>query len=250
MRQSLVMGNWKMNGRRAGVQALAAGLKSALVGVSPVEIAVCPPYPFLLLAAADIGPGVALGGQNVSLYNDGAYTGEVSAEMLQDLGCRFAIVGHSERRALFGETDEIVAKKFARARAAGLVPVLCVGETLSERDAGRTEAVVGAQIAAVFAECGSGAFAQAVIAYEPVWAIGTGRAASPGEAQTVHAFIRATVAAQDRSAAEALRILYGGSVKAQNARELFAQNDIDGGLIGGASLDATEFAGICRAAAA
>ncbi|MHB8253408.1 MAG: triose-phosphate isomerase [Acidiferrobacter sp.] len=252
MRQSLVMGNWKMNGRRDRVQALLTALGAELASLSGVEIAVCPPYPFLMLAAESRGvtAGMALGGQNLCMYPDGAYTGEVSGEMLRDMGCRFVIIGHSERRALFSETNDVVAKKFARAGAAGLIPVLCVGESAAEKDAGRTEAVVGAQIDAVFQECGEQAFGHAVVAYEPVWAIGTGRAASPSEAQDVHRFIRKTVAARDAQAAAGLRILYGGSVKAQNARELFAQDDIDGGLIGGAALDAAEFAGICRAACA
>ena len=250
MRQSLVMGNWKMNGRRDQVQALLVALQAELASLSRVEVVVCPPYPFLALAAELLGAqsGMALGGQNLCMYPDGAYTGEVSGEMLHDMGCRFAIIGHSERRALFSETNEVVGKKFARAREAGLVPVLCVGETAAERDAGRTEAVVAAQIEAIFKESGRNALAHAVVAYEPVWAIGTGRAASPYEAQCVHAFIRKTVATQDADAAAKLRILYGGSVKAQNARELFAQDDIDGGLIGGAALDAVQFAGICRAA--
>ena len=244
------MGNWKMNGRRDRVQALLTALGAELASLSQVEVAVCPPYPFLAMAAQLLGSQarVALGGQNASMYSDGAYTGEVSAEMLRDMGCRFAIIGHSERRALFSETNEVVGKKFVRVSAAGLVPVLCVGESAAEKDAGRTKEVVAAQIEAIFKENGQAAFTNAVVAYEPVWAIGTGRAASPAEAQQVHAFIRQTVAAQDAQAAAGLRILYGGSVKAQNARELFAQDDIDGGLIGGAALDAVEFAGICRAA--
>ncbi len=250
MRQSLVMGNWKMNGRRDQVRALFAALEEELAQLSAVEVAVCPPYPFLALV--DDGrrkaSGIGLGAQNLSLYSDGAYTGEVSGEMLRDMGCEFAIIGHSERRALFSETNEVVAKKFIRARAAGLVPVLCVGESAADRDANRTEEVVRAQLAAVFQDGGREAFRQAVVAYEPVWAIGTGRAASPAEAQKVHAFIRQTIAKHDPEAAATLRILYGGSVKAQNARELFAQDDIDGGLIGGAALNAIEFAGICRAA--
>lgn len=250
MRQSLVVGNWKMNGRRDQVQALFAALEKELAQLSAVAVAVCPPYPFLALIhdRRRDASGIGLGAQNVSMYSDGAYTGEVSGEMLRDMGCEFAIIGHSERRALFSETDEVVAKKFVRAREAGLVPVLCVGESAADRDASRTEEVVGAQLAAVFRGGGREAFRQAVVAYEPVWAIGSGRAASPAEAQKVHAFIRKTVAGQDPEAAAALRILYGGSVKAQNARELFAQNDIDGGLIGGAALNAVEFAGICRAA--
>ncbi|HUW99310.1 MAG TPA: triose-phosphate isomerase [Acidiferrobacter sp.] len=250
MRQSLVMGNWKMNGRRDQAQALLSALQTGLASLTEVEVAVCPPYPFLALAAAALGtkPTMGLGAQNLSMYSDGAYTGEVSGEMLRDIGCRFVIIGHSERRALFAETNEVVGKKFVRAREAGLVPVLCVGESAVERDAGQTEDVVAAQIEAVFQASGRNAFAGAVLAYEPVWAIGTGRAASPAEAQHVHAFIRKKVAIQDPDAAVGLRILYGGSVKAQNARELFTQDDIDGGLIGGAALDPAQFAGICRAA--
>lgn len=250
MRRSLVMGNWKMNGRRDQVQALFTALEDQLASLSAVEVAVCPPYPFLALVhdRQRETSGIGLGAQNVSMYSDGAYTGEVSGEMLRDMGCEFAIIGHSERRLLFSETNEVVAKKFIRARDAGLVPVLCVGESATDRDASRTEEVIGAQVLAVFQDGGREAFRQAVVAYEPVWAIGTGRAASPAEAQKVHAFIRKTVAARDPEAAATLRILYGGSVKAQNARELFAQDDIDGGLIGGAALNAIEFAGICRAA--
>jgi len=250
MRQPLVMGNWKTNGRRDRAQALLASLTAELGVLSGVEVAVCPPYPYLGLAGdmLRLDGSLRLGAQNVSLFLDGAYTGEVSAGMLRDMGCQFVIIGHSERRALFMETNEVVAQKFARARDAGLIPVLCVGESAPQRDAQETYTVVAAQIQAVFSECGLAAFDDAVIAYEPVWAIGTGRAASPDEAQAVHAFIRRTVAAQNPEAALRLRILYGGSVKAQNARALFAQNDIDGGLIGGAALDSAEFAGICRAA--
>lgn len=252
MRQPLVIGNWKMNGRQDQVQKLLTMLAAELGAVEGVDVVICPPFPYLAQAAALLGTEcrLELGAQNLCSHADGAYTGEVSAEMVRDIGCQFAIIGHSERRTLFAETNEVVAKKFARARAAGLVPVLCVGETAAERDQERTDAVVAAQIAAVFTACGPEAFAEAVIAYEPIWAIGTGRAASPSEAQKVHAFIRRTVAEQGASQAAGLRILYGGSVKAQNARDLFAQSDIDGGLIGGAALDAAEFAGICRAARA
>ncbi len=250
MRRPLVMGNWKMNGRRHTAEALLSAVASGAAGLSGVDIVVCPPYPYLGLAADRLAghAGVACGAQDVSAYADGAYTGEVSAAMVRDMGCRFAIIGHSERRTLFAETDATVAQKFARALAAEVTPVLCVGETAAERDAGRTEEVVSRQVSAVFEACGAQAFDRAVIAYEPVWAIGTGRAARPDEAQKVHRFIRGAVAQRSPDAAARLRILYGGSVKAQNARELFGQDDIDGGLIGGASLAAADFVDICRAA--
>ncbi len=250
MRQPLVMGNWKMNGRRSMVENLLKAVMIDVGDLAGVDIAVCPPYPYLGLVTDRLAVNgiVACGAQDVSAYTDGAYTGEVSAEMARDVGCRFAIIGHSERRTLFGETDEVVAQKFARAVAADLTPVLCVGETAADRDAGRTQEVVLRQLSAVFKECGSGAFTRAVVAYEPVWAIGSGRAASPEEAQKVHRFIRDVVAQKSAQAAAHLRILYGGSVKAQNARELFGQDDIDGGLIGGASLAGADFVGICRAA--
>ena len=250
MRQPLVMGNWKMNGRRSTVETLLKGVLAEISGLSGVEIVVCPPFPYLGFAIERLAANdaVACGAQDVSAHTDGAYTGEVSADMARDVGCRFAIIGHSERRTLFGESDAVVAQKFARALAADLTPVLCVGETAAERDAGRTQEVVLRQLSAVFKVCGSGAFECAVVAYEPVWAIGTGRAASPDEAQRVHRYIRDVIAQQSAQAAGRLRILYGGSVKAQNARELFGQDDIDGGLIGGASLVPADFVGICRAA--
>ncbi len=250
MRQPLVIGNWKMNGRRHEAEDLLAAVVRGTADLVSVGIAVCPPYLYLPTALGVLGAtgAIACGAQDVSAYTDGAFTGEVSAEMIRDIGCRFAIIGHSERRTLFGETDAVVAKKFARAQEAGLTPVLCVGETAAERDQGQTELVVSRQIEAIVAECGAASLAAAVLAYEPVWAIGTGRAAAPAEAQRVHAFIRRVVARHSTSAAQALRVLYGGSVKAQNARDLFIQDDIDGGLIGGASLLAAEFVGICRAA--
>ena len=250
MRRPLVMGNWKMNGRRHVAQSLLSAVAAEATTFSGVDVVVCPPHCYLGLAAEQIGDclGIVCGAQDVSAYADGAYTGEVSADMARDMGCEFAIIGHSERRMLFGETDGVVAQKFARALAADMTPVLCVGETAEERDAERTREVVLRQIGAVFAACGAHAFDRAVVAYEPVWAIGTGRAASPDEAQAVHRDIRDAVAQQNPEAAASLRILYGGSVKAQNARELFARADIDGGLIGGASLIAGDFVGICRAA--
>ena len=194
------------------------------------------------------GSRIAWGGQNLSAHKSGAYTGEVSGAMLRDFGCSHVIVGHSERRALYGEGDEVVAEKFRAAQNVGLVPILCVGETLAEREAGETEAVIARQLDAVVHLAGVAAMDSAIIAYEPVWAIGTGKTATPAQAQAVHAFIRQRLAQLSATVAERLRILYGGSVKAANAQELFGQPDIDGGLIGGASLDAGEFLAICRAA--
>jgi triosephosphate isomerase len=250
MRTPLVAGNWKMNGSlqdgRALVEALCAG-----IGTARAEMLLCPPFVYLTAAAEWIGASpVRLGAQDVAAQvGSGAYTGEVSGAMLHDVGCRYAIVGHSERRSLFGDSDECVAAKFAAAQEAELTPILCVGESLEERDASRTQATVERQIRAVLDACGVGAFASAVVAYEPIWAIGTGRTASPAQAQEVHAFIRALIAAQDATIASRLRILYGGSVKGGNARDLFAEEDIDGGLVGGASLQASEFLTIFRAAA-
>ena len=238
-RSRLVAGNWKMNGGRASNAALLDALVRGLGGETAVEIVVCPPFPYLAQVEERLrGTPIAWGAQNVSEHASGAYTGEVSAAMLKDFACRYVIVGHSERRQLFGERDEQVAAKFAAVKAAGLTPVLCVGETLEEREAGRTEAVVARQLDAVTKKT---SFENAVLAYEPVWAIGTGRNATPEQAQAVHAFARTKVPADTR-------ILYGGSVKAQNARALFAMPDVDGGLIGGASLAADEFIEIVRAA--
>lgn len=213
------------------------------------EMAVCPPYPYLGQAQLALqGSPLALGAQSLSEHASGAFTGEVSAAMLLEFGCRYVLVGHSERRALFSETDAVAAAKFAAAQEAGLVPVLCVGETLDERNAGQTASVIARQLSAVLDRVGVNAMASAVVAYEPVWAIGTGVTASPAQAQEVHAAIRAQVAALDAGVAEGLRILYGGSVKPQNAKELFGQADIDGGLIGGAALVADDFLAICLAA--
>ena len=247
MRRKLVAGNWKMHGSAASaaelVRAVLAGLPDA------VEVAVFPPFVYVAgLAAAHSGAAIGFGVQDVSEHAQGAYTGEVAAGMARDVGCRYALVGHSERRQYHAESDARVAAKFAQAQAAGLIPVLCVGETLEQREAGQTEAVVGAQIAAVVAACGVAAFADAVVAYEPVWAIGTGRTASAEQVQAVHAFIRSQIAVHDGRLANSLRILYGGSVKPTNAAELFAQVDVDGGLIGGASLVADDFLKICGAA--
>jgi len=238
-----------MNGSRAGVVELLDGIKAGMAGVRTAEVAVCPPFVFIPEAAARLaGTAVAWGGQNLSTHASGAYTGEIAASMLTDFGCEYVIVGHSERRTLYGEDDALVAEKFEVARAAGLVPIFCVGETLEEREAGATEEVVARQLDAVLERFGAQALGGGVVAYEPVWAIGTGRVASPGQAQEVHAFIRARVAAKDAAVAEALRILYGGSMKPDNAAELMAKTDIDGGLIGGASLKASDFLAICQAA--
>ncbi len=247
-RRYFVAGNWKMHGSLVQSAELARAVAAG--APADVDVAVCPPFVFLAqVQQALAGSSVALGAQNLSAWPDsGAYTGEVSARMLTDFDCRYVIVGHSERRGLLGESDETVAQKFERAQAVGLVPVLCVGETLAQREDGETETVVLGQLAAVIERCGVAALANAVVAYEPVWAIGTGRTASPDQAQQVHAVLRGAVAAKDAKIADSLRILYGGSVKADNAAELFAQQDIDGGLIGGAALEPEAFLAICRAA--
>ena len=233
------------------LQANAALLDRLVSGVAALscEVAVFVPYPYLAQAQARLnGTALQWGAQSVSEHAAGAFTGEVAAGMLCEFGCSHVLVGHSERRQLFGENDAAIAAKFVAAQQAGLVPVLCVGETLSEREAGATAAVVARQIAAVIERAGVAALARAVVAYEPVWAIGTGKTASPAQAQEVHAAIRAQVAALDAGVAAGLRVLYGGSVKAQNAAELFEQADIDGGLIGGAALVADDFLAICQAA--
>ncbi|MEW5771516.1 MAG: triose-phosphate isomerase [Pseudomonadota bacterium] len=247
MRRKLVAGNWKMHGNLAENEALLSGLLAGMADVN-AGVAVCVPFPYLSQVQAKLsGSAIAWGAQNMSQHAKGAYTGEVSAAMLKDFGCTYVIVGHSERRALYGESDEVVAEKFAAVQAAGMTPILCVGETLGEREDGVTEAVVGRQLDAVIAKCGVAALAKSVVAYEPVWAIGTGKTATPEQAQAVHAFIRAKIRGLDAAVADGLVIQYGGSVKASNAVELFAQPDIDGGLIGGASLNAEEFLAICRA---
>ncbi|MGQ0752447.1 MAG: triose-phosphate isomerase [Betaproteobacteria bacterium] len=249
MRGKLVAGNWKMNGNLASNEALLRSLVHAISPLSGVRRAVCAPFPYLAQVQQSLrGTGIEWGAQDVCQYSEGAYTGGVSGAMLVDFGCRYAIVGHSERRSIFGESDEVVAAKFAAALKAGLVPVLCLGESLAEREAGTTESVVARQLDAVVAGSGAATLARAVIAYEPVWAIGTGKTATPEQAQAVHAFIRRRVAAQDQAVAADLTILYGGSVKASNAPQLFGLPDVDGGLIGGASLIADEFAAICRSA--
>lgn len=249
MRQKLVAGNWKMNGGLKANLQLLQEVVSGAAELRGVAVAVCVPFPYLAQAQSVLsGTPVAWGAQNLSDKAQGAFTGETSAAMLQDFSCRYVLVGHSERRALYGENDAVVAEKFAAALAAGLHPILCVGETLSEREAGKTVEVVSAQMAAVLDRVGVAAFANAVVAYEPVWAIGTGKTATSAQAQEVHAAIRAQVARVDAKVADGLQILYGGSVKPSNAEELFGMPDIDGGLIGGASLVASDFLAICRAA--
>ncbi len=249
MRRPIVAGNWKMHGSRAENARL---IEELLAGCAPQPAAlcvICPPFVYLQEAARLLrDSALSLGAQDVSADAQGAFTGEVSAAMLKDVGCEYVIVGHSERRLLYRESDQLVARKFGAAHAKGLVPILCVGEQLADRDAGRTQDVVARQLDVVLELCGAGALEQAVVAYEPVWAIGTGRTATPEQAQDVHAFIRARIAARDARIAAATRILYGGSVKAGNAAELFAMPDVDGGLIGGASLKADEFLTILAAA--
>ena len=249
MRQPLVAGNWKMHGSRAENASLVSALLDLVQPEKRAEIMVCPPFPYLLETGRLLkDSGIALGAQSVCAEAQGAFTGEVSAAMLKDVGCAYVLVGHSERRQLYGESDDLVARKFVAAQSHGLVPVLCVGETLEEREAGQTLNVVSRQLEAVLAVSGVRSLGRAVIAYEPVWAIGTGRTASSEQAQEVHATIRAKVAGLDATIGGSVRILYGGSVKASNARELFAMPDIDGGLVGGASLKADEFARICAGA--
>lgn len=246
MRTKLVAGNWKMHGSLAANLGLLHAVRDGATGSA--EVAVCVPYPYLAQASSVLaGSPVAWGAQDVSEHAQGAWTGEVSGAMLADFSCRYVLVGHSERRSFFGDTDPVVAAKFAAALKARLVPVLCVGESLAEREAGVTGEVVTRQLDAVLAVVGVAALSSAVVAYEPVWAIGTGRTASPEQAQEVHALIRSRIALDDAAVAAGLRILYGGSVKAGNAAQLFGQADIDGGLIGGASLVAAEFLAICAA---
>jgi triosephosphate isomerase len=248
MRRPFVAGNWKMVGSRAMAGELVARVAAQLP--AQIDVAVLPPFPYLdSLASAHRGSGLAFGAQDLSEHAEGAYTGEVSGAMLKDVGCRWVLVGHSERRQYHAESDQQVAAKFVAAQAVGLLPILCVGETLAERESGTTETVIARQLDAVIARAGIAAFANAVVAYEPVWAIGTGRTASPQQAQAVHAFMRGKFAGLDATIANSLRLLYGGSVKPANAADLFGQPDVDGGLIGGASLVATDFLAICSAAA-
>ena len=248
MRRKLVVGNWKMHGSLTQNESLLSAVKSGSTQLSRVDIAVCAPFPYLAQLKHELSASsVKWGAQDVHQLDKGAFTGEVSAPMLADFGCAYVIVGHSERRNVYGETSRLVAEKFAAAQRAGLIPILCLGETLEQRESGATEAVVAEQLDAVIALVGVQALGKAVVAYEPVWAIGTGKTATQEQAQAVHAFIRQRVAGHDAPVAQGLVILYGGSVKAANAQELFAMADIDGGLIGGAALIAEEFLGICRA---
>ncbi len=250
MRKAIVAGNWKMNGNSESINELMGALVDNLQGLDAVETLVCPPAVYLAQVKSLIGDSaVKLGAQNVSQFESGAYTGENAPGMLADLGCQYVILGHSERRAIFAEQDADIAAKFAAAIEAGLAPILCVGETLEERESGNTMGVVGGQLKAVLDACGVESFAKAVIAYEPVWAIGTGKTATPEQAQEVHQAVRAIVAEYSAEVGAGVRILYGGSVNAANAAELFANADVDGGLVGGASLKANDFIAICRAAA-
>lgn len=249
MRQPLVAGNWKLNGSKQSIKNLLEGILGGIQDVKSAEVAVCSPYIYLPQVADLLkGSSITYGSQNISEHDSGAYTGEVSGPMLKEFSCKYAIVGHSERRSIYGESDQQVADKFVAAQKSQIIPILCVGELLEERESGETENVVARQLDAVINTAGIEAIGHSVIAYEPVWAIGTGKTASPQQAQDVHAFIRAKLAEINSDVAQKLQILYGGSVKPDNAQELFAQADIDGGLIGGASLDAAGFLSICSAA--
>ena len=249
MRRPLVAGNWKMNGSKAESAALLDGILAGIDSVTAADMAVCPPAILISLVEQKLaGSAVAWGGQDINVNAAGAFTGEISGLMLKDFGCTYAIVGHSERREYYGETDQVVADKFGAAQSHGLIPILCIGETLEQRESGDTENVCARQLDAVLDAHGIKSVANAVIAYEPVWAIGTGKTASPEQAQEVHAFIRSKLATLDADVAAGVRILYGGSMKPGNAKELISQSDIDGGLIGGASLKAEDFLGIGQAA--
>jgi triosephosphate isomerase len=250
MRRPLVAGNWKLNGSMYSIRKLTDEILAGIEQIPHAEVAVCPPYVYLPVVQTKLqGSQVALGAQDVSDKDEGAFTGEVSAPMLKEFGVRYCIIGHSERRHIYGEDDVLIARKFAAARRAGLLPILCVGETLEQREQGITEQIIARQLDAIVELVEDAtAFAHAVVAYEPVWAIGTGKTAIPDQAQAVHSFIRKRLASHDVGVANETRILYGGSVKMDNAAELFSQTDIDGGLIGGASLKGHEFLAICGAA--
>lgn len=251
MRRRLVAGNWKSHGSSSSNASLLDALVASGAGSGGAGCAVLVPFPYLQQVGSTLsGSGIGWGAQNVSEFGLGAFTGEVAAEMLVDLGCTYVAVGHSERRTLLGEGNETVARKVSAARRLGLVPIVCVGETLEERDSGRAQEVVSGQLRAVLDISGVEALGGAVVAYEPVWAIGTGKTASPQQAQEMHAFIRSVIGERDRPIADALPVIYGGSVKAANAESLFGMPDIDGALVGGASLVAGEFSEIWRAAAA
>ncbi len=249
MRRPFVAGNWKMNGSRESAGALLDEVKAGMGEVNRAEVAVCTPFVYLADVQEQLqGTDVAWGGQDLSIHASGAYTGEVAGSMLADFGCRYVIAGHSERRTYHREDDALVAEKFEAALKAGLVPIFCVGETLGEREQGITEQVVARQVLAVIERGGVEMLGRGAIAYEPVWAIGTGKTATPEQAQEVHAFIRGLIAERNPEVAEKVRILYGGSMKPDNAAELMSNPDIDGGLIGGASLKAEDFLAICKAA--
>lgn len=251
MRSKFVVGNWKLNGDLAGNESLLKALLREIPRNGSAACAVCVPFPYLAQAQGLLaGSAIGWGAQDCSRFDKGAYTGEVSGKMIAQFGSRYAIVGHSERRTVFGDTDAVVVEKHAAARRAGLTPIFCVGETLEERTAGRTEAVLARQLDAVLAKGGAAELDGGIVAYEPVWAIGTGKTATSQQAEEAHAFIRARIAAKGAEVASRLPILYGGSVKAANAAELFAMPDVDGGLVGGASLVAEEFVAIWRAAGA
>ena len=248
-RRPLVVGNWKMNGTRASSLKLISEILAGLPSDALADVGVCPSAVFISeVANALQGKSVRLGSQNVADQEQGAFTGEISAPMLREFGVSLAIVGHSERRAIYGETDALVAARYAKAIAHGVTPILCVGETLDEREANKTFSVIDTQLAAVIDLCGVESLSQAVVAYEPVWAIGTGRTATTEQAQEVHAYIRSKIAALNADVASKLQILYGGSMKPDNAAALLSQPDVDGGLIGGAALDASSFLAICLAA--
>lgn len=248
MRRPFVAGNWKMNGAASGAAKLAGDVAGQIDTALGADVAVCPPAVFLAAVGAALhGSAVELGGQDVSEHQSGAFTGETAASMLHDLGCKYVIIGHSERRQFFGDTNERVRAKFEMALAHDLIPIVCVGETDADRESGRTEAVVEEQLDAVIGIEAGAALGRAVVAYEPVWAIGTGKTATPAQAQDVHAFIRSRIAKANAETAANIRLLYGGSVKPDNAAELFSMADIDGGLIGGAALDADQFVAICKA---
>jgi triosephosphate isomerase len=251
MRSKVVVGNWKLNGSLAGNESLLKALLREIPRDNPIACAVCVPSPYLAQVRALLeGTGIAWGAQDLSRFDQGAYTGEVSGRMLVEMGCRYVLVGHSERRTLFGETDAIAAEKYVAARKAGITPVFCVGETLEERERGETQPVLARQVDALLQAYGATGLERGILAYEPVWAIGTGRTATAAQADEAQAFIRGRIAAKDKAVAQALPILYGGSVKGGNAAELFAMPNVDGGLVGGASLAAQEFVAIWRAALA
>jgi triosephosphate isomerase len=251
MRSKVVVGNWKLNGSLAGNETLLRSLLKEIPRDNPVACAVCVPSPYLAQVRALLeGSGIAWGAQDLSRFDHGAYTGEVSGRMLVEFGCRYVLVGHSERRTIFGESDKIAAEKYVAARNAGLTPIFCVGEALEERERGETESVLARQVDALLQAYGATGLERGIVAYEPVWAIGTGKTATAAQADQAQAFIRGRIGAKDKAVAENLPILYGGSVKAANAAELFAMPNVDGGLVGGASLVAEEFMAIWRAAVA